>query len=424
MPACVSSVVERGELGRGASHVAAGMLAPVAEASFAERDLLALGLESAARWPAFARGLLDSGGLDPGLRECGTLLVAPDRDQAAALDRERRLRESLGLPVRRLRPSEARRMEPGLAPAINAALDVPGDHAVDPRALTAALAAAAAAADVTLRPRTPATGLLVEDGAAAGVALEGGERVPAVAVVVAAGCWSGGLEGIPREARVPVRPVKGQILRLRDPSGPGLLTRVLRTEEAYLVPRGDGRYVLGATVEERGFDTTVTAGAVHELLRAAADVLPGIGELELEEAAAGLRPGTPDNAPVLGPSMRARVALGHRAPPQRHPARPRHRRPGRRGDPGRAAAGAGRPVRRRAVHGRGGRVNVVVNGAGRATCPRARRSPGSWRASTSIRPGAASPWRSTPRSCAAVRGSRRVLADGMRVEILTAIQGG
>jgi glycine oxidase len=296
-------VLERGELGREASHVAAGMLAPVAEASFAERELLALGLESAARWPAFARGLLDSGGVDPGLHACGTLLVAPDRDQAAALDRELRFRESLGLPVRRLRPSEARRMEPGLAPAISAALDVPGDHAVDSRALTAALAAAAAAAGVTLRPRTPVAGLLVEDGAAAGVVLAGGERVAAGAVVIAAGCWSAGLEGIPREARVPVRPVKGQILRLRDPSGPGLLTRVLRTEEAYLVPRGDGRYVLGATMEERGFDTTVTAGAVHELLRAAAGVLPGILELELEEAAAGLRPGTPDNAPVLGPSV-------------------------------------------------------------------------------------------------------------------------
>jgi glycine oxidase len=296
-------VVERGELGRQASHVAAGMLAPVAEASFAERDLLVLGLESAARWPAFARELLDCGGLDPGLRECGTLLVAPDRDQAAALDRELGLRESLGLAVRRLRPSEARRLEPGLAPAINAALDVPGDHAVDPRALVAALAAAAAAAGVTLRPREPVAGLLVEDGVAAGVIHESGERVAAGAVVAAAGCWSGALEGIPREARVPVRPVKGQILRLRDPSGPGLLTRVVRTEEAYLVPRGDGRYVLGATMEERGFDTTVTAGAVHELLRGAADVLPGIWELELEEAAAGLRPGTPDNAPVLGPSM-------------------------------------------------------------------------------------------------------------------------
>jgi glycine oxidase len=100
---------------------------------------------------------------------------------------------------------------------------------------------------------------------------------------------------------VPVRPVKGQLLRLRDPAGAGLVERVIRSEEMYFVPRGDGRYVLGATVEERGFDTSVTAGAVHDLLREAAEVIPGVLELEVTEALAGLRPGTPDNAPALGP---------------------------------------------------------------------------------------------------------------------------
>jgi glycine oxidase len=109
-----------------------------------------------------------------------------------------------------------------------------------------------------------------------------------------------------------VRPVKGQILRLRDPAGPGLLERVVRFDGGYLVPRGDGRYVLGGTVEERGFDTSVTAGAAYELLRDASEVVPGVLELEIEEHVAGLRPGTPDNAPLLGAGADGVVwATGH-----------------------------------------------------------------------------------------------------------------
>jgi glycine oxidase len=120
--------------------------------------------------------------------------------------------------------------------------------------------------------------------------------------VIAAGPWADALRGIPEAARVPIHPVKGQILRLHDPAGPGLLTRVLRMRTGYLVPRGDGRYVLGATMEERGFDTSVTAGAVYELLRDAGELLPGIGELVVDELSAGLRPATPDNAPAIGPA--------------------------------------------------------------------------------------------------------------------------
>jgi glycine oxidase len=133
-----------------------------------------------------------------------------------------------------------------------------------------------------------------------GVALASGELVAAERVVVAAGAWSAGLPGVPEFARVPIRPVKGQILRLRDPRGPGLLERILRMPDAYLVPRGDGRYVLGATVEELGWDRSPTAGGAFELLRAAREILPGSEKWVIEELAAGLRPGTPDNAPVLG----------------------------------------------------------------------------------------------------------------------------
>ncbi len=132
------------------------------------------------------------------------------------------------------------------------------------------------------------------------MALEDGERLPAEQVVLAAGPWSGRIDGLPPGAAVPVRPVKGQILRLRDPAGAGLLRRVLRFRGGYLVPRGDGRYVLGATVEEQGFGLAPTAGGVYELLRDARELVPGISELEIDELSVGLRPGTPDNAPAIG----------------------------------------------------------------------------------------------------------------------------
>src|SRR5437588_6650324 len=296
------TLVERDELAGGASRVAAGMLAPVSEAEFGGegRELLALGLDSRQRWPQFARELAAAGGLDPGLRCGGTLMVARDGDEAEALGRELAFRQRLGFAVRRLRPSQARELEPGLAPPVRLALELPDDLSVDPRRVTAALRAALARAGVTVYEGCPVQRLLVRSGAVAGVALAAGRELRAQRVVVAAGAWSGAIAGLPAEATLPVRPVKGQILRLRDPAGPGLLERVLRFEGGYLVPRGDGRYVLGATMEERGFDATVTAGAVTELLRDASELVPGISELELAEASAGLRPGTPDNLPLIG----------------------------------------------------------------------------------------------------------------------------
>jgi glycine oxidase len=290
-------VLDRRELGAGTSRVAAGMLAPVAEADAGERALLELGLRSAERWPAFAAQLGEVSGVDVGYRPCGTLMLARDRDDAEALERERDLRERFGLRVQRLLPSAARRLEPALAPALRSALHLPDDHAVDPRRVCQALARAARDAGAVLRP---------------GVGADDLATLPAEQVVVAAGPWSGAFG---EEARV--RPVKGQSLRLRDPSGPGLLDRVVRWGQptpGYLVPRGDGRYVLGATSEERGFDTAVTAGGLHELLRDASELVPGVLELEIEEHIAGLRPGTPDNAPIIGRSRadpRVVWATGH-----------------------------------------------------------------------------------------------------------------
>ncbi len=296
------TVIERGRAGEGTSRVAAGMLAPVAEVEFGEagRRVLALGLRSAEMWPSFAAELAREAAAPVKLLETGTLLLARDEDEAEELERQLDFRRSLGLPVRRLRPSEAREREPALAPTVRLALEVPDDHAVDPREAVAALRTACLRTGVRLREETVVEGLEVSSGAVAAVRLAGGEEVSAGTVVLAAGPWTEGIAGLPKEARVPVRPVKGQILRLRDPAGPGLLTRVVRFEGGYLVPRGDGRYVLGATVEERGYELQATAGGVYELLRDAHELVPGVAELEIEELSVGLRPGTPDNAPVIG----------------------------------------------------------------------------------------------------------------------------
>ena len=301
-------VLERGDPGRGASWLSAGMIAPVSEALVTEQPLLRLGLRSAELYPRFVEEVHVASGRDPGFLRCGSLLAARDRDEAEWLARELAIRERLGLPVNRLRASEARRLEPALAPALRGALEIPDDHAVDPRRLTAALAEAVVVSGGEVRTGADVTAVEIGDGCV----LRDGERIAAEQVVIAAGAWSS-VPGIPESARVPVHPVKGQILRLRDPGGPGLLTRVLRMRTGYVVPRGDGRYVLGATMEERGFDTTVTAGAVFELLRDAGELLPGISELVIDELGAGLRPATPDNAPAIGPATISGLhwAVGH-----------------------------------------------------------------------------------------------------------------
>jgi len=291
-------VLDAGE--PGAWQVAAGMLAPVAESDFGEQALTGLGIRAAAGFEEFCAELAEASGEDPGFRASGTLIVARDRDDAEVLERLLGFRRSLGLPVERLRPSQARRAEPALAPTVRLALDVPGDHSADPRRLVAALASAVERAGGEIRRGARVTAVTSEDGRVTGVRLADGEVLNAGRVVLAAGAWSSRVDGVPDP--VPVRPVKGQILRLHDARGPGLVERTVRTPQGgYLVPRGDGRYVLGATVEERGFDTAPTAGGVFELVRDLSEVIPGVLELELDEVAAGLRPGSPDNLPSIGP---------------------------------------------------------------------------------------------------------------------------
>ncbi len=297
-------MLERETIGaRCASAVAAGMLAPVSEVEFGDagRRTLELGVRSAASWPDFAAELERASGVAVGLRPSGTLVVARDADEARELERQFAFREELGLRAARLTPSAARELEPALAPTVRLALHAPDDHSVDPRRVLVALRRACEQAGVELRERAPVARLEVAGGdQSSGVLLASGERVQAGRVVIAAGAWSAELDGLPEYARVAVRPLKGQILRLRDPAGPGLLRRVLRFEGGYVVPRDDGAYVLGATVEERGFEEQPTAGGVYELLRRARELLPGVLEWQIEELSVGFRPATPDNTPVIG----------------------------------------------------------------------------------------------------------------------------
>lgn len=280
--------------GSGASRAAAGMLAPVTEASYGEQELTALARTSVARYPAFVAELEQASGLPVPLRTAGTLLVGFDEDDVRVLAELSAYHHELGLTAERLTPREARRREPSLSTRVRGALHTAEDLSVDGRALHAALLAACGAAGVDV-VRQRVRELLVEDGRAVGVLAD--EPVRGDAVVLALGAWSG------RVADVPVRPVKGQVLRLRGEQLLGGTVRALvRGRAVYLVPYGDDGLVVGATVEELGFDPRVTAGAVLDLLRDAAEVVPGITELELRETLASWRPGTPDNAPLLGPA--------------------------------------------------------------------------------------------------------------------------
>jgi glycine oxidase len=291
-------------LGSGASDVAAGMLAPVAEVAYGEEDLLALTIASARRWPTFAAELEGATGLDVGYRQRGTLLVGFDRDDVEALDELHRFQRELGLDAERLRSRACRQHEPLLSPRVRGGVLARDDHQVEPRRVQTALASAAGTAGAVHVPERVEA--LTHDGRrVTGLRLVSGREVPGEQVVLAAGCWSGEVGGLPPQLRIPVRPVKGQLLVLRAPDGDHGLSMTVRglvqARSVYLVPREDGRVVVGATQEERGHDTMVTAGGVRTLLDDAAALVPGVDEFELTETLAGLRPGTPDNRPLIGP---------------------------------------------------------------------------------------------------------------------------
>ena len=286
---------------RGASWVAGGMLAPVTEAWPGEEELLDLGSDSLDQWPRFAADL----GIE--LQTRGTIVAAVDAADATQLDVLAGFLAQRGREVDGLTGRELRRIEPTIGPSVRSGLKVSGDLAVDNRELLRRLTSSAYEAGVEFVREPVRT---VRSGA---VELAG-STLRCDLAVIAAGAWSGGLHPALASA---VRPVKGEILRLRARDGtlppPRHTVRALvESRPVYLVPRADGELVLGATQYEAGFDTAVTAGGVRDLLMYAERVMPAIAEYELTETAAGLRAGSRDNLPLVGrlePGVL--VAAGH-----------------------------------------------------------------------------------------------------------------
>ena len=293
-------IFDRGVAGAAASHAAAGMLAACAEAEPGEEALVALGRESQARWPAFAAELLAASGIDVELRPEGTLLLALTADDQARLTHLLVFQQKLGLPLQWISAADTRRREPHLAGKLAGAVFSPEDTQVDNRKLVAALRVAAQAAGASVSEHQPVRAISSRGGRVDGIILGDGTKVPADVVVLAAGAWARSIEGVDPKLRPPVRPIKGQMLALRmNPAAP-LLSHVVWAPGAYLVPRRDGRLLVGATVEEKGYDTSLTAGGMLTLLEAAWRAVPAIEELAIDEMWVGHRPGSRDDAPILG----------------------------------------------------------------------------------------------------------------------------
>jgi glycine oxidase len=292
-------IFERGTAGHGASWAAAGMLAAGSEVEPGERMLFGLLKHSQSLWPAFAAELAEASGIDVELKTEGTISVALSQDDLGRLRQTYALQQQLGVESRWLSRIEALEHEPYLNPRLAGALLVAGDHQVENRILVAALKIAFRRAGGILHEDAGDVVVRTSRNRAVGVTA-GGVEYSAETVIVAAGAWTPDVAGLPAADCPPVRPVKGQMVALKmDPAAP-ILTHVLWTPKAYLVPRKDGRLLIGATTEERGFDTTLTAGGMLSLLESAWRALPGIEELSIVESWAGFRPGSRDDAPILG----------------------------------------------------------------------------------------------------------------------------
>jgi glycine oxidase len=305
------TIFERGDAGKEASWVAGGLLAPQAEVGFEDETFLRAAMESLRRYPEFLSELYDDTGESIALDRRGTMIVAADRDDTERIRRLYEFRSHLGLSVEWLQGSEAREREPLLSPRVVAAISLPDDTQVNNRRLIVALRDAFVKRGGNLREQTPVASIRIhEDRAAAVVTQEGDTR--ARHVVLAAGCWSGQIEGIPDSMRPPVRPIKGQIISLRQ-SDEQTFASVIRSTEVYVVPKDDGRLIVGATQEDKGFDKTPTAGEIMRMLERAWEAVPSIYDLSIESIDVGLRPGSRDHMPVIGASPIADLsyATGH-----------------------------------------------------------------------------------------------------------------
>ena len=310
---CPVTVYDKGAAGRGASWAAAGMLAAAVETEPGEEALLALTLESQRLWPDFACELEAASGISVGYRNEGTLVVALNRDDAEQLRFTYEFQKGLGLDLTWLSGAQAREREPHLRPGLAAAVVSPRDHQVENRAVAAALAEAVRRAGVNLCEHSPVREISIEGGRVRGVVTDRDEDRADV-VILAAGAWSREIGGLPPASMPPVRPIKGQMLALRmDPAAPLLRHVIWPPRGLYLVPRLDGRLVIGGTVEERGFDERLTAGGLLTLLDGAWRAVPTIEELPVAETWVGFRPGSRDDAPMIGPGTvdGLVIATGH-----------------------------------------------------------------------------------------------------------------
>ncbi len=312
------AIYEQAEAGRAASWAAAGMLAPLAEAHTEEPELLTLGCQSLARYPQWVRELEADAGMSIGYRVEGTLIVGLEPDDTHQLRHLYASQQELGLDVEWLTGRAGRDIEPALSPRVTAAIRCETDHQVDNRLMVKALQRAYQGCGGALHENNAVESIQIENGVATGIMTQDGEKHKGDIIVLSAGCESAQIQGLPDAIRPPVRPVKGQMLALQMEEGI-TVKNVIRTVRAryptsvYLVPRTDGRLIVGATSEEMGFDTRLTAGGVFELLRGAWEAVPGVYELPLLETWAGLRPGSRDNAPILGetPIESLIYATGH-----------------------------------------------------------------------------------------------------------------
>lgn len=305
------TILERGHAGQEASWAAAGMLGSAAEAQFQDDRNIPLRVESMRLYPEFVAELESYTGCGVDYRTEGTIEISLQADDTAELRAHFDYQIEKELPVQWLSGDAIREMEPQLSNYAAAGIFCPMDHQVDNRRLVQALAVAFRKAGGTLHENMEVAHIRIDNGRCKGVTA-GGREWNARQVLISAGSWSGMIPGLPEPQRPPVRPVKGQMLSVRAP-GTGFVDHVIRTPDVYIVPKSDGRIVLGATVEEMGFNRDITAGAMYDLLKGAWEAMPGIYDLPIEETWCGFRPGSRDNAPLLGgtPVDGLYIATGH-----------------------------------------------------------------------------------------------------------------
>lgn len=303
------TIVDRGRPGREATWAAGGMLSPIAE-SEGDGPFLEFALASLRRYSSWIQAIQDEAGRSVEYRETGKLRLAFTESEREELARRRSWAEERGLAVGWFEPEELRREEPDLSLSVRGALLLEDDYRIDNRRLADALIEAARKAGVRFRSGVEVHGVVSTGDRVRGVVTVHGEELESDRVLVAAGAWSGALAGLPGE--LPVRPVRGQMLALRPDRLPS--ERVLESGEAYLIPRGGGRLLVGATVEDADFIPGITAEGIRSLLDGALRLVPGLGSASIEESWSGFRPGTPDGQPILGahPDLEGLfVATGH-----------------------------------------------------------------------------------------------------------------